>query len=164
MFFLKISLAFFLLRIVTQPWQRWTIYGSTAIYFLWAVAFLFLTIFQCGLPNSWAQKIATGQCVSYSVTLPTNYVYAGLNIATDLMFCLIPMFILRTSKMLLRRKIPVYCLLTLGWLGSISSMVRTAYLHDLSPGGNFFNKASNLIIWVNILEMIKSSTLFGLEH
>ncbi|KAG9645928.1 hypothetical protein KCU64_g10726, partial [Aureobasidium melanogenum] len=57
---LKISLAIFFLRIVVRPWQRKVIYAATTVYAVYATAFAFVAVFQCGIPTNFLIKEATG--------------------------------------------------------------------------------------------------------
>jgi hypothetical protein len=62
---LKISLAFFFLRLLRDTWQHRAIYAIGATYIVLSLAYFFFIIFQCGTPGSnfWVKQFA-GQCVS----------------------------------------------------------------------------------------------------
>lgn len=48
---LKVSMAVFFLRIVQQKWQKLIIYVSMGIYASYSIAFVFVALFQCGVPK-----------------------------------------------------------------------------------------------------------------
>lgn len=141
---LKISLAIFFLRIVVRSWQRRVIWIVTAIYTIYATAFAFVAVFQCGIPTNFLIKEAVGVCIKDDVLQPLNYVHASLNAISDWTFAFLPIFVLWNSQMPRSAKISAGLLLSLGAVGSIISLVRIAYIPGLKTGPAFFTDAIDI--------------------
>lgn len=141
---LKISLAIFFLRIVVRQWQRRVIWITTAIYTIYATAFAFVAVFQCGIPTNFLIKEAVGICIKDDVLQPLNYIHASLNAVSDWTFAFLPVFLLWNSQMPCSAKISAGLLLSLGAVGSIISLVRIAYIPGLKTGPAFFTNAINI--------------------
>lgn len=144
---LKISLAIFFLRVVIQKWQRRVIYITIGIYTVYGLMFAFLAVFQCGVPTHFLIKEATGMCVRDDILQPLNYLHGSLNAASDWLFAILPIFVLWNSKIPRSAKISSGLLLSLGAIGSISSLIRLAYVPGLKNGPVFFSNAINIGIW-----------------
>ncbi|KEQ68980.1 hypothetical protein M436DRAFT_76522 [Aureobasidium namibiae CBS 147.97] len=141
---LKISLAIFFLRIVVRQWQRRVIWITTAVYTIYATAFAFVAVFQCGIPTNFLIKEAVGICIKDDVLQPLNYIHASLNAVSDWTFAFLPVFLLWNSQMPRSAKISAGLLLSLGAVGSIISLVRIAYIPGLKTGPAFFTDAINI--------------------
>ncbi|KAG9889369.1 hypothetical protein KCU94_g15728, partial [Aureobasidium melanogenum] len=123
---LKISLAIFFLRIVVRPWQRKVIYAATTVYAVYATAFAFVAVFQCGIPTNFLIKEATGVCIRDDILQPLNYLHSLLNAISDWTFACLPVFVLWNAKIPRSAKISSGLLLSLGAIGSIISLIRIA--------------------------------------
>lgn len=165
-----------------ERWQKLVIAISVAIYTLYTAGFLFVVseersrgrtctadknkaVFQCGNPSLFLLRELEHKCIGWSVLGPLNYVSGGLNVATDWIFAIIPIFVLRNVKMARQAKISVYFLFALGAMGSVASAVRLGYIDGLEFGATtFFIKAIDIAI-VSIIErksitsMISSASL-----
>jgi hypothetical protein len=141
---LKISLAIFFLKIVVRTWQRRVIWVVTAIYTVYAIAFAFVAVFQCGIPTNFLIKEAVGICIHDDVLQPLNYVHASLNAISDWTFACLPIFVLWNAQMPRSAKILAGFLLSLGAVGSIISLVRIIYIPGLKTGPTFFDNAINI--------------------
>lgn len=150
--FLKLSLAAFFLRIVIEPWQRRTIYISTALYTLYTSGYLFVVIFQCGNPSLFLVHRIEGKCISWSIIGPLNYAHGSLNAATDWMFATIPFFMLWKTQIPRQAKISVYCISALGVFGSIASLIRLAYIQGLDSSSFRFFETAVSIADLSIIE------------
>ncbi|CAD0108915.1 unnamed protein product [Aureobasidium uvarum] len=144
---LKISLAIFFLRIVIRPWQRRIIYTVTGVYTVYATAFAFVAVFQCGIPTNFLIKEATGVCISDDILQPLNYVHASLNAISDWTFACLPVLVLWNAKIPRSAKISSGLLLSLGAVGSIISLIRIAYIPGLKTGPAFFTNAITIGVW-----------------
>jgi hypothetical protein len=141
---LKISLAIFFLRIVVRTWQRRVIWIVTAIYTVYAIAFAFIAVFQCGIPTNFLIKEAVGICIHDDVLQPMNYVHASLNAISDWTFACLPIFVLWNAQMPRSAKALAGFLLSLGAVGSIISLIRIAYIPGLKTGPTFFSNAVDI--------------------
>ena len=88
-----------------------------AISTIFSFVYLFFAIFQCGYPKSgWvfmANKL-TGRCASKPTILGMGYTHAVIMSATDWMFAILPISLLRNSTIPRREKITVWFILTIG--------------------------------------------------
>jgi hypothetical protein len=141
---LKISLAIFFLRIVVQTWQRRVIWIVTAIYTVYAIAFAFVAVFQCGIPTNFLIKEAVGICIHDDVLQPLNYVHASLNAISDWTLACLPIFVLWNAQMPRSAKITAGFLLSIGAVGSVISLIRIAYIPGLKTGPAFFTNAIDI--------------------
>ena len=73
-----------------------------------------------------------GKCLDFRTVLaPFNYVHGVLNAATDWIFAIIPIFVVRSTQMTPKARASVIAILALGAAGSIASLVRLAYVNVL---------------------------------
>lgn len=132
----KLALAIFFLRIIQSKWQRQVIYVTISLYCLYSFAFLFLNIFRCGPPAKYFEHEISGSgCLPYvTVVGPMNYIHATLNALTDWIFAIMPIFVVMGTQMKYSARLTVICILCLGVLGSICSVIRLAYVKSLGTG------------------------------
>jgi hypothetical protein len=107
---LKLSLAIFFLRVLVTRWQRWIIVTTITLSTIFGVFYFFFAIFQCGYFSNitfFIRRMVMGKCASKSIGLGMNYTYAALTTISDWACILIPIFILRESRMPPRRKLIV---------------------------------------------------------
>lgn len=144
---LKIALGLFYLRIMPKPWQRNTIYGTVTFAVIYGIFFFFFTIFQCGSPSDFLLKEFEGKCVSAAVLWPVLFSASLINAISDWTLAILPILVLAKSKMALPAKISAGCLISLGALGSICSVVRLVFVSGFMPGPHFFWTAVSFSIW-----------------
>lgn len=150
----KISLAIFFLRIVDQRWQRQVIYASAFLCTIIGTTWFFLAVFQCGNPADWIPNETAGKCLTFNKVLaPWNYLHGILNTITDWTFALIPILVVRKAQISSKAKASVIGILIFGVAGSITSLVRLAYIHVLGDGyQNFYTNSPPLAI-TSIIEL-----------
>ena len=127
----KISLGLFFLRITNAFWQRYVVYVAVFISTTFSITYMFFAIFQCGVPKSgldFALKKLSMQCIDVKVITGMGYAHAAVVAATDWTFAILPIPLLRESRMPLRDKISVGFVLTLGTM-----YVLHIYLSDEAP-------------------------------
>lgn len=148
---LKISLAFFFLRIVVKKWQRNVIFYTTGVYTMYAMVYFCVVTFGCGDPAKFLIHTAEGKCLSIKgVTIPMSYVQTSLNAVMDWIYVLLPMHTLWGLQMPRSTKIWASLLILLGALGSIASLIRLESVDGLEPGRDFFRKSVPTAIWATI--------------
>lgn len=67
------------------------------------------------------------------------YAWTALDIATDVIFTILPWLIIRNLQMSKRKKSSVMCILGIGALGAVASFIRLPYLdyfHHLEKQGS----------------------------
>jgi len=132
---LKWALASFVLYFVKQPLSVWAIRGSLALYTALSIVFWFVAIFQCGAPYP-TNFLNSDNCLSWNHFLaPMAYTSAALNALMDWLLTIAPVYVVAHLNMSVRDKATVTCLLLLGALGSIASVIRLFYV----PGLDFEN-------------------------
>jgi hypothetical protein len=107
MIFLKLSLAIFFLRIMVKRWQKWTIYAIAFVTTLMGTGYFFFSLFTCGFPVEahlyWEKRIAR-KCASFASILGISYAHAGVNTLTDLLLAILPVTMVKKSKMNTKEK------------------------------------------------------------
>ncbi|KAI5202313.1 hypothetical protein E4T39_04811 [Aureobasidium subglaciale] len=149
--FLKISLGFFFLRIIVEPWQRMIIYICMAISTIYGFIYFGIVTFGCGDPQQFLLRTVQHKCISITdVTIPASYVHTALNAATDWIMALLPIVTIWNLNMPRITKFWAYLLLALGAAGSIVSLIRFGYVEGLRPGKNFFKQSAKFALYSTI--------------
>ncbi|KAG9522951.1 NADH-ubiquinone oxidoreductase, partial [Aureobasidium melanogenum] len=146
--FLKISLAFFYLRIIVQRWQKIVIYVAATAMTLYGLAYGLLYMFRCG-PNVNQQLVywAEGKCIPDHTLLVMTYVFGSLDTLTDFIYAFLPVYILWNSNMPLGMKLTAGFLLCMGSVSSICALIRVATLSNLKFDMAFFKQAVQTGLW-----------------
>lgn len=144
---LKLSLAIFFLRVIPHGWQRKVLYIATAIYTAYGTAFTFIIIFQCGNPHDFFINEAQGKCIPDTILQPLYYTAGAMNALTDWIFSILPVTVLWSAAIPRSTKISAGCLLGLGSLASISSLIRLAYIPGIRASPTFLAHAVNIACW-----------------
>jgi hypothetical protein len=144
---LKLSLAIFFLRVIPHGWQRKVLYIATGVYTTYGVIFTFIVVLQCGNPRHFFIQKARGKCIADSVLQPLYYIAGGMNALTDWTFSILPMTVIWNAAIPRSTKISAACLLALGSLGSVSSLVRLVYIPGIEASPTFLEHAVNIASW-----------------
>ncbi|KAG9706538.1 hypothetical protein KCU86_g5609, partial [Aureobasidium melanogenum] len=146
---LKLALAIFFLRIIPEnfSWQRKTIYIATGIYTTYGIVFTFIVIFQCGNPTNFFIQEARKACMSDTILQPLYYTAGGMNALTDWLFSLLPVTVIWSAAIPRSTKISAGCLLGLGSLASIASLIRLAYIPGIEASPTFLEHSVNIASW-----------------
>ncbi|KAH0367354.1 hypothetical protein KCU65_g4678, partial [Aureobasidium melanogenum] len=146
---LKLALAIFFLRIIPEnfSWQRKTIYVSTGIYTTYGIIFTFIVIFQCGNPANFFIQEVRKACMSDNILQPLYYAAGGMNALTDWLFSLLPVTVIWSAAIPRSMKISAGCLLGLGSLASIASLIRLAYIPGIEASPTFLEHSVNIASW-----------------
>jgi len=146
--FLKISLAFFYLRIVIQRWQRWVIFMTVTVFTLYGLAYAFIYLFRCGLNvNDQLISRAEGKCIPDHTLLIMTYVFGSVDTLTDFIYAFLPIYVLWNSNMPLGMKFTAGFLLCIGSVSSICALIRVATLSNLNSDIEFFKQAVQTGLW-----------------
>ncbi|KAG9568018.1 hypothetical protein KCU79_g2631, partial [Aureobasidium melanogenum] len=146
---LKLALAIFFLRIIPEnfSWQRKTIYIATGIYTTYGIVFTFIVIFQCGNPANFFIQEVRKACMSDTILQPLYYTAGGMNALTDWLFSLLPATVIWSAAIPRSMKISAGCLLGLGSLASIASLIRLAYIPGIEASPTFLEHSVNIASW-----------------
>lgn len=141
---LKVSVGLFFLRIAVDIWHRRLIYFAICLSTTYNVAFVFFTIFQCGLFHNMLQFLERrleGQCASPHAILGVSYTHAAITTLTDWIFVLIPILLLRGSSMTTKEKLIVGFLMMFASVSGIASIIRFFFIPGLAvSASSFFRK------------------------
>lgn len=132
--FIKLSVSLYFYR-VCERWQRYIIFGTVSIFSMYHVAFIFVTVFQCGVPtvSTLARASIDGKCIDWlHIVRPLLYVAISLNAVCDWIFVLACLPMLTKLRRMPNGEIFwIYFLVFLATGASVLSLVRLAYI----PGG-----------------------------
>lgn len=134
---MRISLGFFFLRFLVSKWQRRYVYISISLYTAYALSYLIVNAAFYGNTHKLANKMLNGECAGAScghwpVIGPMSYTLAALNTFIDLTFAALPVLFIRKANMPFKTKLSVCCLLGLGNISSIASIMRFPYIGNLN--------------------------------
>ncbi|CAO2653938.1 Nn.00g106710.m01.CDS01 [Neocucurbitaria sp. VM-36] len=125
----KIAIISSYLRFIQDRTFRISMYVISAVIAgLWVTG-VFVTIFQCSpVEGAWDFTISPRTCINY-----VNYLYASsaVNIATDILLCVLPLPHLWRLKMPLKQRIILCILFAGGASACVVCIVRIGYLHHL---------------------------------
>ncbi|KAI4741375.1 hypothetical protein E4T50_08177 [Aureobasidium sp. EXF-12298] len=146
--FLKLSLAFFYLRIVIQRWQRWVIYITVTVFSLYGLTYAFIYLFRCGSNvNDQLFYRAEGNCIPDNTLFIMTYVFGAVDTLTDFIYAFLPIYVLWNSNMPLGMKFTAGFLLCIGSVSSICALIRVATLSNLTSVTGFFKQAVQTGLW-----------------
>lgn len=113
---LKLSIAFFLLRIATKKLHRIILYAIICLVTVLTIAYFLFLVFQC-TPVSyfWLQFGGeTGSCVKPEVVGAMTYTHSAVNAFCDVILALLPVVIVSQLQMNIRTKLTVSTILSMG--------------------------------------------------
>jgi hypothetical protein len=146
--FLKLSLAFFYLRIIIQRWQKWVVYMTAAVFSLYGLTYAFIYLFRCGSNiNHQLVNRAAGKCIPDDTLFVMTYVFGGVDTLTDFIYAFLPIYVLWNSNMPLGTKLTAGFLLCIGSVSSICALIRVATLSNLNSDVEFFKQAVQTGLW-----------------
>jgi hypothetical protein len=107
--FLKFSIGIFLLRIAVERTHRTILWVALIVIQVYSVYFFFLFTFQCWpIWFFWEQfRGGKGHCIPSKLVVNSFYGYSALSCATDWIFSIVPIFIVRKLQMNTKKKITV---------------------------------------------------------
>jgi len=151
---IKISAALTLLRIPLSAWWRAFLYVVTGLqvaYFVGNTVFIFVACIP--LRGIWDIRVAgTARCLGPESSRIASNVGSGINISTDILLSLAPMFILWNMRRPLRERVLVCTLTGIGLLASVSSLVKAIMVRKWGePGIDTWAVAISIATWT-ILE------------
>jgi hypothetical protein len=114
--FIKLSLGIFFMRVTVAKWHKQFTSAVLAASTVFGVAFLLFALFQCNAfpnPKVFAHRMLTGKCARRTSGLVMNYTHAIITAITDWMCGVLPLFIIKQSRMPFRAKLVVLLLLLL---------------------------------------------------
>ncbi|PMD44631.1 hypothetical protein L207DRAFT_579565 [Hyaloscypha variabilis F] len=153
-FFVKISVGLFLLRLVQGKGYKRFIIAMMIFLFFFTLACLGTLIFQC-LPVRaiWESELqpplGNARCYSTNVYRSIGLFNGSINIFTDVLFASLPIPIILTLQVNVRTKATLIAILSIGYFACIASVVREVLL------ANFFKDPDSTfndtyVIWTAV--------------
>ncbi|CZT52125.1 uncharacterized protein RSE6_13380 [Rhynchosporium secalis] len=147
---IRLSIGYFLLRICYLRAQLLIIRLTMIIMTLGSILYFSFMVFQCRPVAFFWLRFSGGQgrCFSGRTMADVTIVYSVLSAVVDLLFGILPMFVVARLMMDVRAKCVMGVLLTLGILAGLSVIVRIFYVNDLvDPQGDFTYLTLKVAIW-----------------
>jgi hypothetical protein len=110
----KLSIGYFLLRVTTEKIQRWTIYLAMFSTVISCGIFFFVTLFQCHPISYFWNKDQDGKCINPGVVIGLAALYSVFAVGSDLVFALLPGWIVWNLQLHKRTKYSLIPLLAMG--------------------------------------------------
>ncbi|KAK7909233.1 hypothetical protein PG985_015111 [Apiospora marii] len=150
--FIKSSICWALLRITTSRKYVYSLWAvmvfSVGITFVGFVAVMLnCTPFAASWDPSLRAPIGTGHCDTSGRISHISYVISAISVITDWACAIIPAFVIHGLKMSKNLKITLMCILALGALASISTIVRLPYLQFYNVPTDYYYNVCNIVIW-----------------
>ena len=129
MFFAKLSISWFLLRVTVRRIHRWIVYTAAIVTCASCVCYFFVALFQCSpISYYWDKQSQTGTCIDVQIVIWLVYLYSGFAVISDFTFALLPAWVVSHLNMKKNIKIAVIMLMGMGCV-----YVYPFFLHPLSP-------------------------------
>ncbi|CAG8957378.1 hypothetical protein HYFRA_00010804 [Hymenoscyphus fraxineus] len=133
MVFIKLSIAFFLLRIATRKPYVWALKVSMVIITIWSIVTFFYYVFICTpIAAQWDRSITNRRCQPAMNFVIAAYSLGGMSIISDWFYALLPIPIILGLQMNMRVKLTLCFIMALGVLASVAAVFRLAFLFHLS--------------------------------
>jgi hypothetical protein len=114
---LKISLGIFFGRLVVKRWQLGLIYVNVGVNVFSSAATFFYVLFRCGSNiDNYVNQQLYDRCTPRTLDRFMSYQQAAITTLTDVVFVMLPIFILWNANMSRRSKISVGLILCLAAL------------------------------------------------
>lgn len=113
----KLSIGLFLLQFTCDRVQTYTIYCVNTINVIYTIFVFFFALFQCRpVSDFWSRavRLVHGSCIDPGIVLIVFYTHAAIICVIDLIFAIVPIFIVRILTLSYRTKCYVAAILALG--------------------------------------------------
>ncbi|KAJ5143930.1 uncharacterized protein N7515_002717 [Penicillium bovifimosum] len=144
----KVSIGLFLVRFASRKVYKnfiWSIIVVVALYT--TICFLTL-IFQCkDIRSNWDTSIQS-KCFKPKQILTLSYANTALNIVSDLIFAILPVFMLRHLQVNIRVKASLICILGLGIFACAAACAKLSTVQNYGHTTDSLWEYTNLTIWV----------------
>ncbi|GME31989.1 putative integral membrane protein [Neofusicoccum parvum] len=148
--FVKLSLCYFYLPLTNLRWQIYTVYALVVINSVYTTAYLCVIIFQCSpVDYFWNQFLnaSGGRCLNTTVIMNLSYCHNTMEILSDWILSVMPIWLLKGTQLPTRTKIAVSVLLSLGAFASIASIIRITQLTSFASSTNYTVTSIPIILW-----------------
>ncbi|KAJ4174290.1 hypothetical protein NW754_004705 [Fusarium falciforme] len=143
----KVTVAVFLLRIVTASWHRWFLWFCIASMMILSI-FLSIAVFaQCTPVESIWNPLLIDQKVCYLSLTVVAFIDCAYAAAMDFALAGFPWIALRGLKMKRKERISICISLSLGVFAGVCGVIRTSGLEVLSNSRDYLYATSDSVIW-----------------
>ncbi|RLL96931.1 hypothetical protein CFD26_103155 [Aspergillus turcosus] len=144
----KVSIGLFLLRFAPKKGYNIFIWVVIVAMTLYMTICFFLWIFQCkNIRTNWDPSVQS-KCFTIPQRLQLSYTNTALNILTDLIFAILPAFMLRHLQVNRRVKLSLVGILGLGVFACAASFIKLSILPNYGRTGDFLWDYTDLTIWI----------------
>ncbi|RAH39937.1 uncharacterized protein BO95DRAFT_488807 [Aspergillus brunneoviolaceus CBS 621.78] len=136
----KISVALFIMRISgrTSKWRRWFLTVHIVLYFCLTVLSLCMLIGQCKPVQAlWDMSLRTsGQasCLDARINTDITMLHKAFGAYLDFVLALLPLSFIIDLKVSLRKRIVLFCILSLGIVAGICACIKTSEFIPATAG------------------------------
>ncbi|KAF1934748.1 hypothetical protein EJ02DRAFT_167359 [Clathrospora elynae] len=153
--FIKLSIGFFLLRLADRTRWRPFLIGMLCFIGVFTIASTFAIIFQCspvaaGWDFTLRPPIGTAKCYDSDIFKNIGVFNSSVNIATDLLFALIPIPMVWKLQVTLRTRIGLALILSLGLFASAVAIYKTPIQYNFFKETDFSGHGAWYYIWQQI--------------
>ncbi|KAM0433446.1 hypothetical protein ACHAPT_004326 [Fusarium lateritium] len=143
----KVTVAVFLLRIVTAPWHRWFLWFCIVSMMILSI-FLSVAVFaQCTPVESIWNPLLADQKVCYLSLTVVAFIDCAYAAVMDFALAGFPWIALRGLKMKRKERISICASLSLGVFAGVCGVIRTSGLEVLSNSLDYLFATSDSVIW-----------------
>ncbi|KAH8646682.1 hypothetical protein BX600DRAFT_154613 [Xylariales sp. PMI_506] len=148
MMFVKLSIGFFLLRLVVQRRYIYTIWISMVIIFIWSTVLFFWDLFLCNpVAAQWDASIIQQTCAAPQAQINAAYALSVMSVLSDWLYALLPVFLVWKMNMSINKRLTVICVLGLGVFASVATLIRLTTLSNLEDIDDILYTGTDPMIW-----------------
>ncbi|KAG9194707.1 hypothetical protein G6011_04742 [Alternaria panax] len=153
--FIKLSIGFFLLRLADRTKWRPFLIGMLVFIVAFTIGSTFAIIFQCipvqaGWDYSLRPPTGTAKCYDAEIFKNVGVFNSSINIATDLLFALIPIPMLYRLQVTIQTRIGLAVILSLGLFASAVAIYKTPMQYNFFKITDWSGDGSWYYIWQQV--------------
>ncbi|KAH9882067.1 hypothetical protein J1614_001239 [Plenodomus biglobosus] len=152
---IKISIGFFLLRLTDRTRWRPFLIGMLVFLAMFTIGSTFAIVFQCspvaaGYDYTLRPPMGTAKCYNATIFKNVGVFNSSVNIATDLIFALIPIPMVWKLQVTVRTRIGLGIILSLGLFASAVAIYKTPMQANFFEEPDWSGKGSWYYIWQQV--------------
>ncbi|UKZ74686.1 hypothetical protein TrVFT333_002356 [Trichoderma virens FT-333] len=142
----KLSVGYFLLRLMIRPVEKLIVYGVMLVTVLTGILFFFVTMLQCMPLSYFWNKNQSGHCINIEVIIVITYVYSSFSVICDFTFALLPIYIIWGLNMKKVNKVVLIPIMAMACIASAAVVIRFPYVKDFKDP-DFLYSTTDIAIW-----------------
>ncbi|KAF2415485.1 hypothetical protein EJ08DRAFT_601037 [Tothia fuscella] len=129
----RVAMALMLFRLKLNRIWRWGLRAMGGLQVIWAIISSILGLVQCTpIQANWNPSLSLEKCWKPTRFQPLLYTISGVNIASDIIFSLLPLTFIRSIRRPLIEKSILAFLMSLGLFASAAALVKITKFKDFS--------------------------------